>query len=133
MKKILLICLLTLTSIITGCESSSYNVASFRIAETQDVVVSAPLVVEYDTIYQERVYDTCTFRIIDENVDYTNIKRAAVLQCSKRYHCDIIVNPSYDISRSSNEVTVIVSGFPARYSRIRPATPDDLWMLRFKE
>lgn len=92
------------------------------------------MVVEYDTVLSQRVVDTSTFSANSGDggvVDYEALKQWAIIYCSKKYDCDVLVNPNYIVTNKSGIVTIVVSGMPARYKRIRQATEKDLWMLRF--
>ena len=91
------------------------------------------MIVEYDTILSQRVTDTSTFKYNSDYSDITSLKRRAIVNCSNKYKCDILVNPTYDISYESGVAIIIVSGLPAKYKRIRQATADDLWILKFVE
>lgn len=117
---------------LVSCESSSFSTSTFRTAETKDVIVSVPLVVEYDTIISQRVTDTSTFKYSNEE-SIVLLKKRAIVNCCNKYECDILVNPTYDISYKTGIATIIVSGLPAKYKRIRQATENDLWILKFIE
>ena len=123
---------LSIMAFLVSCESSSFSTSTIRTAETKDVFVSVPLVVEYDTIYSQRVTDTSQFNMINEE-SIASLKKRAIVNCSNKYKCDIILNPTYDISFKSGMATIIVSGLPAKYKSIRQATVDDLWILKFYE
>ena len=134
-KRTWTICLFgaSLFMLLASCETSTLSMSTCRTAETRDAFVSVPLIVEYDTIISQVVTDTSTFRATEENVDYANLRKWAVINCGRKYGCDVLVNPVYHISSKSGIVTIIVSGLPARYKRIRQATAADIWMLKFSE
>ena len=126
--------------LLASCETPSYSSSTLRTAETRNAFVSVPMIVEYDTILNQRVIDTSTFRasgevspLGGETFDYASLKEMAVINCSRKYGCDILVNPTYDITNKSGIITIVVSGMPAKYKRIRQATESDMWMLRFYE
>ena len=116
-----------------SCESSSFSSKTYRTIETNRTIVSEPLVVEYDTIFNERIYDTLIYKSTESSRsnNYLYEKQLAVADCCKNNNCDILVNVSYDIKDEDGKIRVIISGLPARYKRIRPATKDDLWILQF--
>jgi len=116
-----------------GCETIPFNTSTFRTAETKDVFVSAPMIIEYDTILNGIVSDTSLFQETAEGVDYVNLKKRAIVNCCKKHDCDVLINPSFHVSKKSYNITIVVSGLPAKYRYIRPATPDDRWMLDFME
>ena len=119
---------------LASCESTSFSTSTYRTAETRNSFVAVPLIVEYDTVINQVVTDTSTFRVADgETMDYSSLKKWAVINCSKKYGCDVLVNPAYIITNKSGDITIIVSGLPARYKKIRQATASDTWMLKFLE
>ena len=142
---------LFLVTFFFGCEAPSYSYGTVNTnvsdvtKQTRDVVVSVPLIVEYDTIFNHLIVDTSTFQYSSHdgnlNIDYDNLKRMAAARCCRRNQCDILVNPVYEITyvddggvlgvEIKGKVTIIVSGLPAKYKTIRQATPNDLWILRF--
>lgn len=136
-KKLLVLSLMCMSMLafLTGCETYSYNTSTLRTAETKNTYVSVPLVIEYDTILNQQVTDTSTFRAGGEDgvTNYEALKQWAVINCSKKYGYDVLVNPSYQITNQNGTITIIVSGMPAKYRIIRQATENDLWMLRFFE
>ncbi len=97
--------------------------------------MSEPLVVEYDTIYDSRVSDTLIYKTTESSRsnNYLYEKRLAVADCIRHHNVDVLVNVCYDVKDEDGKIIIIVSGLPAKYKRIRPATKDDLWMLQFIE
>ena len=103
-------------------------------------VVTAPIIGELGEISPNKIIDSCQW-------DLSNVKDAATeiiprLDQYKEYtlanYCnkngwDLIINPLYQVrtNREGNVMTVIVTGFPAKYKRFRPATKEDSWMLSF--
>lgn len=122
----------SVTVFFVGCSSSSYSLKTFRVVETADNIVSTPLVVEYDTIFCTSVSDTSTFQFVGNkrDVNFELLKKNATANCCAKYGIDVLVNVSYSIYTKRNVIYVAISGLPARYKRIRPATKDDLWMLQ---
>ena len=134
-----------------SCEAPSYSYGTVNTSvsdvtkKTRDVVVSVPLIIEYDTVFNHIVIDTSTFQYRSHdgfyNVDYDNLKRLAAENCCRRNQCDILVNPVYNITyvdeggvagvEMRGKVVIVVSGLPAKYKTIRQATPNDLWILNF--
>ncbi|MBR1834922.1 MAG: hypothetical protein IJ785_05410 [Bacteroidales bacterium] len=121
--------------LLTGCESSSFSSKTYRTIETNRTIVSEPLVVEYDTIYDSRVSDTLIYKTTESSRsnNYLYEKRLAVADCIRHHNVDVLVNVCYDVKDEDGKIIIIVSGLPAKYKRIRPATKDDLWMLQFIE
>lgn len=62
-----------------------------------------------------------------------NIEKKALENAVIKHDCDVIVYPSFKIITGDDGKTcyVIVSGYPVKYKKIRPATKDDLWMIEF--
>lgn len=127
--------LAAITVLLTGCESSSFSSKTYRTIETNRTIVSEPLVVEYDTIYDSRISDTLVYKSTESSRsnNYLYEKRLAVADCIRANNVDVLVNVCYDVKDEDGKITIVVSGLPAKYKRIRPATKDDLWMLQFIE
>ena len=103
-------------------------------------VLTAPIIGELGEISPNKIVDSCRW-------DLSNIKDAATeilphLDEYKEYtvanYCykngwDLIIEPLYQVrtNREGNVMTVIVTGFPAKYKKFRPATKEDSWMLTF--
>ena len=120
---------------LVSCNSSS-SISSLRTVESRSAFVSVPLIVEYDTVINQVVTDTSTFNNMyyeGNGSNYSDLKRLAMVNCCKKHQCDVLVNPSYVLSNKSGVITIIISGLPARYKKIRQATASDLWMLKFIE
>ena len=79
-----------------------------RMVDPQSEVITAPQIAELEV--SQTKCDT-TFRFDhDGTVDLQNARALAL---------------------SAQYIEVNIEGFPARYSKIRPATREDLWMLDF--
>ncbi len=147
MKKVYLLCAFVAAMLITGCATSfeRVNQTMVRVQEPEVGTVATPIVMELGEIPQQKIVDTT---IVDVNSyrtpntrSYQRITPAMVVAFKKealenavvKFDCDVIVYPSFRIITSEDGKTcsVIVSGYPAKYQRLRPATKDDLWMLEF--
>ena len=85
-----------------------------RMVDPQSEVITAPQIAELEV--SQTKCDT-TFRFDhDGTVDLQNARALALSAFQKHHDAYIEVN---------------IEGFPARYSKIRPATREDLWMLDF--
>jgi len=62
-------------------------------------------------------------------VNTENLKKMAVSRAVKNADADLLIEPSFEISRNGTETTVIASGFPATYISFRPATLDDIPLM----
>ena len=73
-----------------------------------------------------------TFRFDhDGTVDLQNARALALSAFQKHHDADIIVGALMNTRMTAQYIEVNIEGFPARYSKIRPATREDLWMLDF--
>lgn len=103
-------------------------------------VLTAPIIGELGEVSPNKIIDSCQWNIsnvkdpaleiipfIDEYKSYT-----VANYCAKN-GWDVIIDPLFQVrtNREGNIMTVIVTGFPAKYKKFRPATKDDSWMLQF--
>ena len=133
-KKTTLLLLASVAFLSVGCESTStYSSRTIRTSEVSDLIFSAPLILEYDTVYSTVITDTSSFKSLADQggVNISSMRKAAVANCCAKHGFDILVNVSYHIFTINSNYYIVVSGLPAKFKRIRPATKDDLWMLEF--
>lgn len=154
-EKLLTIAILMVV-ICSSCASTfeKVNQTMVRVQEPEVGTVATPLVMELGDIPQQRITDTTIINVDDyrysnanqsyprsAQASYQRITQSMLIEFRKealenavlRHDCDVIVYPSFRIQTSDDGKTcyVIVSGYPAKYKRLRPATKDDLWMLEF--
>ena len=144
-----------MTIICSSCASTfeKVNQTMVRVQEPEVGTVATPIVMELGDIPQQKITDTTVIVVERYNLSpasrtyrnpppsYQEITPSMVAEFRKtalenaviKYDCDVIVYPSFRIFTSENGKIcyVIVSGYPAKYKRLRPATKDDLWMLEF--
>lgn len=134
------------------CSSSAstfekVNQTMVRVQEPEVGTVATPIVMELGEIPQQKITDTTVINVNDyrrpTNASQTyqritqsmlaDFRKEALENAVMNHDCDVIVYPSFRIITSDDGKTcyVIVSGYPAKYKRLRPATKDDLWMLEF--
>ncbi len=148
MRKVnVLLAIVAVAAISSSCASTfeKVNQTMVRVQEPEVGTVATPIVMELGEIPQQKITDT-TIIDVDSyrhpgNQSYQRITQSMLIGFRKealenavvKYGCDVIVYPSFRIFTSEDGKTcyVIVSGYPAKYKRLRPATKDDLWMLEF--
>ena len=136
-------------AICSSCASTfeKVNQTMVRVQEPEVGTVATPIVMELGEIPQQKITDTTVINVNDyrrptnASQTYQRITQSMLVDFRKealenavlKHDCDVIVYPSFRIKTSDDGKTcyVIVSGYPAKYKRIRPATKDDLWMLEF--
>ena len=100
-----------------------------RMVDPQSEVITAPQIAELEV--SQTKCDT-TFRFDhDGTVDLQNARALALSAFQKHHDADIIVGALMNTRMTAQYIEVNIEGFPARYSKIRPATREDLWMLDF--
>lgn len=110
-----------------------------RMIETDMGAITAPLIGELDEISPSKIVDTTTFNIsmfrdaqviVDLLSEY---KQYALAKYCTKHGYDIIVNALFQVftNERGDELYVVITGFPAKYKRFRPATKEDCWMLQF--
>lgn len=136
--------------ICSSCASTfeKVNQTMVRVQEPAVGTVATPIVMELGDIPQQKITDTTIINVDDYRYPNVNVRQSnqritqsmlvvfrkeALENAVLKYECDVIVYPSFRIRTSDDGKTcyVIVSGYPAKYKRLRPATKDDLWMLEF--
>ena len=76
-------------------------------------------------------------RMVDPQSEVITAPQIAELEAlalsafQKHHDADIIVGALMNTRMTAQYIEVNIEGFPARYSKIRPATREDLWMLDF--
>ncbi len=140
--------IMALTLVAVGLSSckSWHDVTTVRTAEAETGLLVQPMVIELDSVSTQMIVDTIRFTgktYYDE--DKPILYSEAMARCIQKHGFDLLVSPSYqmycetvysnsnyspDIT-SSTSYNVVISGYPAYFKRIRPATPEDGWMIPF--
>lgn len=148
MRKLnVLLAIAVAAAICCSCASTfeKVNQTMVRVQEPEVGTVATPIVMELGEIPQQKIMDTTIIDVDSyrspNNHGYQRITQSMLVGFRKealenaviKHNCDVIVYPSFRIFTSEDGKTcyVIVSGYPAKYKRLRPATKDDLWMLEF--
>lgn len=142
MKKLTLMLLLTMLSFATFAQKNVHNItqAQARLIESEFSVLTAPVIGELGEISSNKIIDSVEFYIgnfkdaareIVPNLD--DYKRYTIAHYCTKSGFDLIINPLFQVSTNADgdKLKVIVTGFPAKYKKFRPATKDDSWMLPF--
>ena len=130
---------------LSSCESW-HDVATVRTAEAETGLLVHPMVIELDSVSTQMIIDTIRFtEKIYSDKDKPALYSEAMAKCIQKHRFDLLVSPSYHMycettysnSSNSSNITsgtcyiVVISGYPACFKRIRPATPEDSWMIPF--
>lgn len=132
--------------LVSSC-NSWHDMATFQDAKVETGFVVQPMVAEIDSVSAQIMVDTIVFtkgNFSDE--DKPSLFRESMIICARKHNFDILVNPTYQIFKKSvsvnsayveggngyyNDYYVVISGYPAYFKRIRPASPEDSWMVPF--
>ena len=145
MKKILVLafCGIILAFFQISCNESKYiHHTEVKLMEPSGGVISTPLVMEIEEVFSDKVFDTIPIQLFSSKnqvrtkIDESNLlkfQKMALDRCVAKHNCEILVGTRYQfiLSEDGINLTVIISGYPAKYSKIRPATVNDTWMLNF--
>lgn len=142
MKKLFFTLLLVLLAFVSFAQKNVHHItqAQARLIESEFSVMTAPVIGELGDISPNKIIDSVEFYI--GNFKDANSEIVPYLEDYKRYtiahYCtksgyDLIINPLFQVSTNAtgDKMKVIVTGFPAKYKKFRPATKDDSWMLPF--
>lgn len=131
---------------------SWHDVATIQVVEEETGLLVHPMVIEFDSVSTQMIVDTFKFVGVYYDKDKPTLYKEAMAKCILKHGFDMLISPSYkmycetaygntDINTSSNIVgasyangmsyNVVISGYPAYNKRIRPATPEDVWMIPF--
>lgn len=142
MKMKVTIALALIVTSLTSC-STWHDITTYRTAEAETGLVVQPMVIELDSISTQMIIDTIRFFGKDfSDEDKPELYEAAMTICIQKHNFDILVSPTYQMYCESvyNQPTdfsngpsynVVISGYPAYFKRIRPASPEDSWMIPF--
>lgn len=139
MKKLFFLALCSAASV---CFAQNHHVISqsqARMLETQMGAVTAPIIAELGEVSPNKIIDTTTFSIgyiKDASIIVSMLpeyKQYALAKYCQKNGYDVIINALFQVStnKAGDELLVIVTGYPARFKRFRPATKEDSWMLPF--
>ena len=129
--------MMTLALVAAGLTScvSWHDVTTVRTAEAETGLLVHPMVIELDSVSTQVIVDTICFIGAYYDEDKPELYSKAIAQCTQKHHFDLLVSPScemyYTRTFSGGKYNVVISGYPAYFKRIRPATPEDGWMIPF--
>ncbi len=105
------------------------STAQARNVEPKSSIIVAPQVAEL-TVSPKRATGSYTYPH-NGTVDVANARARALSDFQKENNADVIIGVLIDTHMNAETIVVEIQGYPASYSRIRPATQNDLWMLDF--
>lgn len=133
-------------AICSSCSTTlkKVNQTMVRVQNPEVGTVATPIVMELGEISQQKIIDTTIinvyrhpagskgYQMISQNM-LAEYRKKALENAVIKHDCDVIVYPSFKIITGDDGKTcyVIVSGYPVKYKKLRPATKDDLWMIEF--
>lgn len=142
MKKTTITLLFVMLAMATYAQKNIHNItqAQARIIESEFGVLTAPVIGELGEISPNKIIDSVEFYIgnfkdaareIVPNLD--DYKRYTIAHYCTKSGFDLIINPLFQVSTNAegDKLKVVVTGFPAKYKKFRPATENDRWMLPF--
>lgn len=126
---------------LSSCDEGKYIQRSeVKLMEPAGGIISTPLVAEIKNVSNQKIQDTIQFSLYSKHartrLTGTNLleyRKMALDQCITKHECDILILAKfqYILSEDGKNLSVIVTGYPAIYSNIRPATDNDSWMINF--
>lgn len=142
MKNLTFMLLLITLSFATYAQKNVHNItqAQARLIESEFSVLTAPVIGELGEISPNKIVDSMEFYIgnfkdaareIVPNLE--EYKRYTIAHYCTKSGFDLIINPLFQVSTNADgdKLKVVVTGFPAKYKKFRPATENDRWMLPF--
>ena len=142
MRKYLSTTPIILACMLTSCQTW-HDVSTVRTAEAETGIIVQPVVIELESVSATMITDTIDFtEHVYSDEDKPMMYSTAMVECAKKHGFDILVSPAYRMYKETKYpkdpsqyartfYRVIISGYPAYYKKIRPATPDDSWMIPF--
>ena len=147
MKKTLF--LIEITAIALASCKPYVSTTTVRQIDARSGFVVQPMIFELDEVCQTRVCDTISsemfadprdesgayggnqlpYNNFDDNLNY--MKSQALGYCAVKHGCDMIVNPTFYTFQKGRKYFVVITGYPAKVKKIRPATEGDTWMTPF--
>lgn len=139
MKKFILLLLIALCSdgVLFAQKHHIVNQSQARMITTNMGAITAPIIAELGEISPQKITYTRRFNIsFYQNVqqiinDLSEYKQATIAKYCNENNYDLIVNAIFQITTENDELVVTLMGFPAKYSKFRPATQADSWMLNY--
>ncbi len=103
-----------------------------RSFEPTSLIYTTPLVVDVEPIGDEMVSHTAYFGSTNSSNTATieALKVETLAQANESCGADILVAPTYTITYTPNSVAITVSGFPAKYTKLRKANSDDDYFIK---
>ena len=114
-----------------SCEVTK-DTYTVRMAESELGVITTPVIVELDSVSMNPVTQSIIFDVYEySGENYHLLRPAALAKVCELNGFDMLINVTYQIQKKDGKYRVSVKGFPAYYKKIRPATPEDAWMIPF--
>lgn len=141
MRKLTITLLFAMLATAAFAQKNVHNItqAQARLIESEFSVITAPVIGELGEISPNKIIDSLEFYIgnykdaRDVVANLEDYKRYTIAHYCTKSGFDLIVNPLFQVSTNAegDRLKVVVTGFPAKYKKFRPATENDKWMLPF--
>ena len=89
-------------------------------------VLQKPVIADLNVV-ETRIQGSVTGR---KSKGIDNLKQMAVLDALQKSKADVLVEPSFDITRVGRKVTVTATGFPATYANFHSIKSDEVELLK---
>lgn len=105
--------------LIASCKTTSHTTVSSDVVGP--TVIQKPVVADLE-VGEERVKGSSTTK---GSATVAEAKELAILDAVTKAKVDVLVEPRFDITKSFREISVDVSGYPAKYKNFRPMEVQD--------
>ncbi len=137
MKKLFFSCLALVVAIGSASAQSrtervDYQESSARNLEPQQSVMISPMIADMEVVADKIYYtETEAFRnypLTEALIPFVpEFKKVALSRAARAYKADVIVGATVDvITNGQGYLEITISGYPARYTRFRNATSEDI-------
>lgn len=141
MKKVLF-SLSIAVAMLTSCATTTtitqitdYMESSARVLEPEHSMLLSPLIADLK-VSETKVYHTETEAFANLEVtpnliqNISELKKIALSRAARAHKADVLVGASIDVTTKNGRLEIIISGYPAHYTKFRNAAIGEIELLR---
>ena len=106
-----------------------------KSADAKTAKIDGPKITNVPTLADLSVKETKVTGKAEADVSSTStlsgLKSLAVSNALKKSNADVLVEPRYDVVKTSTKITVEVTGYPASYKNFRPMEAKDTTIVQY--